>query len=200
MTMFEWDISSYQRKFSHSLALCRLEGEETKKWRVIGSIFEDTNVVCDNDGEPFAQVRCECEDLAKKTTKYPVIEFSYAPIKCGFYHALTSESVIFSIWRKHVKSYKIGLSSEAYNIKCITASLMTLNASHANNIDMERPVTQNFLDFNVINSSMLLRGNSLEFFGESLAFIQENKIVLKDSAFKPLLTPYLGDKWQIVNL
>lgn len=200
MIMYEWDIASYQRKFSYSLALCRLEGEEAPKWRTIGSIFEDTNVVCDNDGEPFAQVRCECEDLAVKTSKYPVIEFSYAPIKCGFYHSIHNETSIFSIWRKHVKSYKIGLSTDGYNITAITASLMALKASNASGIDMSRPVTQNFLDFNIINSSMLFRGNSLDFFGESLAFIQDNKIVLKDSAFKPLLAPYLGDKWQIVNL
>lgn len=193
--MFEWDQGSVNRKFAHTRAKVQI-GDKPPVWMPIDEVSSDQLVYSNGNG-CIGQTLFEHNGFAKLHKSVPVVSFEYAPIECGFYHHLNKAGEFYCIVRKHVKSWKIGLSNEGYNIfHYPTGDLV----SHKTNIDLDRPFNASFMDYAYFGNGLIKDKNKLKYLETPLGFIDKDRIVLNDQAFAPLVAPYLGDKWQIVSL
>jgi len=198
--MLEWNIEAYNRKFADTLASVSVNGQPPT-WRYILRI-DDYGGVRERDEEAFGEVACEADGLNHRETLLPPAEFHYKPIRCGVYGSSENNRHLYLILRRHVKSYKIGLHNEAYIISRfdrVTGEWRTVN--HRARIDLDNPVDMEFTkDAAILKGLLVVTRNSLKYQNEEIGFVEGNKIILKDMAFSPLLTPLLENKWEIVNL
>lgn len=192
--MFEWDQGSANRKFAHTRAHVKIEDKDPQ-WLPIEEIGHDGIVYVYGMGA-IGETPFEVNSFIKNT-KLKTVEFLYTPIECGFYHHLSKAGEFYCIVRKHVKSWKIGLSHEAYNIFHYPGGN---GDTYKSPIDMERPFNESFMDFQYLGNGLIRDSFQLKYLETAIGFIDKDRIVLNDKHFGPLITPYLGDKWQIVNL
>jgi hypothetical protein len=195
--MREWDLSSYQRKFSGTRAFCSIGGKPPE-WKSIHSISAEGIVYDYETRTPIGEVISE--NQIEKFTPAPELEFIYQPIQCGFY--LCGKSIV-SITRKHVRSWKIGLSNEGYNILRLPKNNMDAGMNVIPwyyNIDLSAPFIGKVDITTTIGNGVAIKNKELSIFNTTIGFVEGNRVVLKNKVFNPILAPYLGDKWQIVNL
>ena len=193
--MFEWDQGSVNRKFAYTRAKVQI-GDKPLQWLPIDEVSSDQLVYAPGLGI-IGQTLYEYNGFEKFHKNTPVVSFEYAPIECGFYHHLSKASEFFCVVRKHVKSWKIGLASEGYNIFHYPSGSVV---NHKAYIDLDRPFNASFKDYAYLGNGLIKDRFQLKYLETPLGFIDKDKIVLNDQAFAPLVAPYLGDKWQIVSL
>lgn len=194
--MFEWDYGSYNRKFAGTKALCCPEGG-LMAWRPIRDISEDGCVWIPDEEDPLGEVLFECN--GGKQTKLPLVRFDYVGIQPGMYAHEKKVNHFFSVTRRHLKSYKIGLSSEGYDI-IEWAPNGAVKRGYQCAIDLTKPVTGKFAKYNILTANLLVEGKNLKAFGVNIGFMEDGKAILTDPALRPLVQPLLGDAWEIVNL
>lgn len=197
--MREWDVASYNRKFAHSIANCGI-GNEPPEWRCIHEISQEGAVFLRGEDDPVGQVVFECKG-APLLAEMPIVEFNYTPIEAGMYAYKNSKDLFFILQRRHLKSFKIGLTSEGYEIFEIAPGGGVTRRDYRAAIDLTKPLTQaKFKKHHILNSNLVVDGKTLRAYGTTIGFLDAGRAILKDPAFKPLVKPYLGDAWEIVDL
>jgi hypothetical protein len=192
----EWDSSSYQRKFSGTLAYTKV-GNGPWEWKFVGMIKENNLVYFDPRLSARGQVVCEVQNYEPtyEVEKYPIVQFAYRTILPGVY-ASSERNHAFLLTKRHQKSYKIGLSDETFNI--IHSHTRTQHRPSVD-IDLESPLMGHQIvgAFEVFSPKLVRVGSSLVADGNDIGFMEKGKAVLKSKNFVPLVAPFLEGKWQI---
>lgn len=194
--MFEYDYNSAIRKFAATKAMVQVGGKPPE-WRNIYKI-DDLGCVWEKGvREAIGETLYEVNEYKKQTEKLPIVNFIYAPIICGFYQGARA---IFKIERKHIKSWKVGLSNEAYSIKKLQYGHFA-ETPYYDDFDLTNPLEVAKIDegCEFLGGGLNRFHSSLKFLGTDLGFIDNDKLILKHKAFEPLIKSYVGEKWQILN-
>lgn len=196
----EWDHSAYYRKFQQTLAYVQI-GEAAPAWTWIGACSDNMLVYGDPRRHPIGQFVCEITggEPSHSPSDYPVVQFFYQPILPGVYQSREAEDApIYYLMKRHIKSYKIGLSDENFNvIKCWKGHFEYDRVTR--HIDLGNPVDSYMLgdNYEVFSRKVVRIGSTLWADGDSIGFMEGGSCMLRHPNFAPLLQPLLGAKWQI---
>lgn len=196
----EWDHASYVRKFHQTIAYIQI-GEGTPHWRWVGTIT-DSGLVHDNPRTaPLGQIVTECQGgkILHDPEKYPVVQFFYKGIMPGVYASKDRFGMAYYLVKRHLKSYKIGLSDETFNImQCATPGMYD---RVTRDIDLDNRI-MSYVDggmYEVFSPKVVRIGSNLFADGDNIGFMEGGTCVLRDKAFVPFIEPLLENKWQIAN-
>ena len=195
----EWDYSSYVRKFHQSIAYVRI-GEKEPRWTWIGAITDNHLVYNDPRKTAIGQIVLQKDEdnIHHDPEKYPVVEFLYKGFLPGPYWG-EKPGVFYVTTRRHLKSYKIGLSDECYSVRECFGDRHNPFCRVGAYIDMNRPVLGNYITEHaeVFNRRLIRLGTTLFADGNAVGFMEGGVCVMRNPGFVPLIKPILGDRWQI---
>jgi hypothetical protein len=194
----EWDQGAYSRKFHQTLAFIQI-GENLPSWSWVAAIADNLLVYDNPRGNPIGQVLCQCYkgEPQSDTDKYPIIQMFYKNILPGAYWAKDMDHMYY-LTKRHLKSYKIGLSDETFNVRI--GNKNESNFSRVNKqINLDAPIDHyHNLGFCEVFTQKVVRiGTDLFADGDSIGFMENNVCMLRHKNFYPLISPLLEDRWQI---
>lgn len=194
----EWDFGAYHRKFHQTLAFIQI-GESLPEWHWIAAISDNLLVYDNPRGEPIGQLLCQCYkgEYKHSLDRYPVIQMLYKTIMPGAYWSKGKE-VVYYLTKRHLKSYKIGLSDETFNVRGAgkgPQAFVRVNKL----IDLTNPILEylNLGSCEVFSQKVVRIGTTLFADGDSIGFMENNVCMLRHKNFHPLIDPLLEGKWQI---
>lgn len=194
----EWDHAAYVRKFHQTMAFAKI-GNTAPQWMWVAAIDDNYRIYENTRQNPIGQVVAQvCKGMpTNDEDKYPIIQLFYKTILPGAYWSRAG-STIYYLSRRHLKSYKIGLSDETFLVH-----KMTMDEDFGQRVDrdinLDKPVTE-YTPFGVceVFSRKVVRIKSTLFAdGDPIGFMEKGVCVLRHRNFEPLIHPLLGDKWQI---
>jgi len=198
--MIEWDIASYTRKFSGTLAFIqKIDTSEPPKWCYIKTIH-DTHKVYNDHNVCLGWVKTEKSSTLNGYDNLPCLDFIYRKILPGFYKHKVEGFIHLA--KKHIKSFKIGLSHETFDIRWYGHIITDTEVT--NEIDLDSPVIGYTLGetgkYEIFTNTLYRRDKTLYSNMIELGFMEDGECYLKSKKFKPYVEPHLGGKWQIVSL
>lgn len=197
----EWDHAAYYRKFHQTLSFVQI-GDEAPAWKWIGAVSDNGLVYGDARRSPIGQYLRQCTggEPDHFPGDYPIVQFLYQTIMPGAYQHRQDPDGVFYLMKRHVKSYKIGLSDETHNVILCRKSMCGFDRiSHW--IDMDRPIESyvNCGKYEVFSRKLVRVNTTLFADGDSIGFMESGMCMLRHPNFVPLVQPWLEDKWQIVS-
>lgn len=194
----EWDYSSYMRKFQQTLAYTQI-GDAPPEWKWIATFTDDGFVYSNARTSPFGQVLFQCNgsNPMKNVDNYPIVSLHYVCPPLGAYWDKARETIYY-LSRRHLKSYKIGLSDETLaTIQCYPGGMQ--HSRITSDIDLLNPVSELtvFGTTTVFTQKLVKIGHDLIADGNVIGFMEGDVCVLRHKGFIPLIKPVLGEQWQI---
>ena len=199
----EWDVSAYTRKFLHTVSLVQI-GDAEPEWRWIGGITDSQIIYGVSKARPLGQLVTECSDgkIHNPIEKYPIAQCLYRGLTTGAYRPKKHPTgILYYLVKRHLKSYKIGLSDETFNVyHNIGSDGAYMLTRISDDIDLMNPVCKYEVGacWEVFTQKLVRMGTGLYADGEFIGFMEKGVCVLRHKNFTPLLQPILEDKWQIV--
>jgi hypothetical protein len=197
--MIEWDIASYQRKFSDTICKFSIGGEPAD-WRYV-RVVDEGGLVYTQAKYPVGRVVPEvAKEEMSDEFEGPEVTFSYERFPCGIYH---SDGRLHFIYGRHnYPTYKIGLNQQRYQ----TFTYNTLKRTFSNYFsvmihpkDAIKEVTEVDEKLTIYNHRLYRYEDELFYLNHRIALLGETVCMLKNKSFTPLVKQYLEPKWQIVN-
>lgn len=194
----EWDLAAYQRKFHQTLSYLKV-GDEEPAWRWVASITDSCFVYEDARKKPIGQIVMQCTkgQVVHNTNDYPIVQFLYQQILPGAYYSAKGGGIYY-LTKRHIKSYKIGLSDETFRVDWAHPTGFSPDRV-SSRIDLNAPVTTyvGTEKFEVFTRKVVRLGTTLFADGDAIGFMEQGVCVLRHKNFVPLIKPILGAKWQI---
>lgn len=194
----EWDHAAYVRKFHQTVAYAQI-GNAAPKWMWVAAIDDSCRLYENARQNPIGQVVSQANKGVPHNDedKYPIIQLFYRTILPGAYWSRAG-SLIYYLSRRHLKSYKIGLSDETFNCHKINQE-EDFGQRIDRDIDLDAPVTS-YTPFGIceVFTRKVVRIKSTLFAdGDVVGFMDKGVCILRHKNLKHLIHPLLGDKWQI---
>lgn len=196
----EWDHAAYVRKFHQTVAFAQI-GNAAPQWMWVAAIDDHHRVYENAHQNPIGQVVTQQAKGVpfQDEDKYPIIQLFYKTILPGAYWSKVGNMIYF-LTRRHLKSYKIGLSDETFNCHKIVRE-EDFGQRIDRDIDLSAPITS-YTEFGIceVFTRKVVRIKSTLFAdGDIVGFMDKGVCVLRHKNLEPLIHPLLGDKWQIAD-
>lgn len=196
----EWDPASYRRKFVGTWAYC--QGKTLPPaWRYISDITDSGAVYTDGC---IGYVCGEEQRLLGEECPFPEVFFIYKSVPPGLYWDKRGNRP-FLLSRIHIKQYEVGIGQSGYNAYYMDRDAGTLRPmmrwTTYIDPDFDKPAPHiKTDDLEIFNSQLFRLNKNLFCFREVVGFMEDGVCFLRNLKFTSIVKPYLGEKWQIVDL
>jgi len=194
--MIEWDSAAYDRKYSN--ALCKIKLAKESFWGWIsdqqGNGAEYSFYVRGLDH--WYSTRCSSNEYDPiERLSHPEAELEYSPVRAGWYKC---GNVVALITRKMNRSFKIGLSSDSWEMTSFRMADGVMTENVFRQLEPDSPV-KNFTagELHVCSDGVWMHGSRLFYLRDEIGMAKQNRIVLNDPTFTMLVKERLGEEWKI---